>query len=154
MPANVAGLLLARAAGRRKELAIRLALGAGGSTHHPPLLTENLVIAFFGGALGLLLAYWGIAFVRGNMNFNEAMSVVPLSLDSNERQIPVLIPLLQPARCHASDSGKEHVDCLVLTPLSFILRIPDDVDHAVVKGPAARTAQRGLALIFHVAVSK
>src|SRR5216684_1747892 len=42
-----------------------------------------LLIAFLGGALGLLLAYWGIAFVRANMNFNEAMSAVPLSLDSN-----------------------------------------------------------------------
>ena len=81
--ANVAGLLLARAAGRRKELAIRISLGAGRLRILRQLLTEGLVIALFGGGVGLLLLYWGINFVRANMSFNEYVSAVPISLDWN-----------------------------------------------------------------------
>lgn len=92
--ANAANLLLARASVRQKEMAIRASLGASRFRLIRQLLTESLLMALLSGAVGLLLAFWGIKLLNGLIPYAVVNRVDEFRLDLSVLGFTLMISLL------------------------------------------------------------
>ena len=115
---NVANLLLARSASRRREIALRMSVGAGRFRVIRQLLTESVLLASLGGALGVLIAIWGIRFltfllaggpdhvtIHAQLNWHVLCVAAGLSLLTGV--LFGLVPALQSTRLDLASAVKE-----------------------------------------------
>ena len=143
--ANIASLLLARGAARRREMAVRLSLGAGRFRIVRQLLTESVMLASLGGALGVLFAIWGVRTLtfllsRGRENFTlhaelnwkvlgmtAALSVVCGLLfglvPAIQSTRPDVMPALKNGRGGGPRRRAQHVLVVAQIAISFVILV-------------------------------
>jgi predicted permease len=115
--ANIAGLMLARAAGRRRELAVRMAIGAARRRLVRQVLTEGLLLTMIGGGAGVLLAYWALPALRlilpdtlprgDDAEVNRAVLLFSLSLCVLTGVVFSALPALAGSRAQLVDSIRD-----------------------------------------------
>jgi predicted permease len=118
--ANLAGLLLARSVARRKEIAVRLSLGASRARLVRQLLVESLLLSSLGGALGLLVAFWMQSLLMGfyantgengktffPMNLNTSVLLFALCISVLTGVLFGIIPALQASKPNLVTELKE-----------------------------------------------
>lgn len=99
---NVAGLLLSRARTRTREIAVRLAIGAGRSRLIRLLLTESLVLAFLGGLAGITIGYAVVAWFQSNQNIifmTDLPLRIPFRMDTRVLLVSLALSLVSALFC-------------------------------------------------------
>ncbi len=119
--ANVANLMLARASGRQKEIALRAALGASRWRIMRQLLTESVIVALLGGVAGVLISFWGIDALRAanpgdaarfapgwyQLGINSSVLLFTLGLSVLSGLVFGLAPAWQVSRPNLNDALKD-----------------------------------------------
>ena len=119
--ANIANLMLARASGRHREIALRAALGASRWRIVRQLLTESLIVALIGGAVGVLIGFWGIDALRWanpsdaakhaagwhQLGINVPVLLFTLGISLFSGLVFGLTPALQVSKPNLNDAMKE-----------------------------------------------
>jgi predicted permease len=122
---NVAGLLLARASARQKEIAVRLALGAGRGRIARQLLAENMILAICGGGIGVLLSMWLSSAIYVFLTADSGGEPLPFDLKIDARVLTFTIaisvltglvfglaPILRSLRVDLTPALKDSADTL------------------------------------------
>jgi predicted permease len=144
--ANIANLLLARAAARRREMAVRLSLGAGRFRIVRQLLTESVMLASLGGALGVIFAIWGMrsltflfsprgqenSTLNAELNWNVLGVTAALSVlcgllfglaPAIQSTRPDVMPTLKNGRVGGPRRRAQHVLVVAQIAMSFLLLV-------------------------------
>ena len=138
--ADVGGLLLARAVERQKEITIRVSLGAGAWRIVRQLLSESLVLAFFGSVGGILIA-------------NSLLRILTKEL----RTLPIVLPHLQQVGLNGRILVFNTVLCVILAILCslgpiFLLAVPTGIETVLRSGPAG-SGPRGSSRLFSMVIA-
>src|SRR5262245_14525636 len=118
---NIANMQLARASSRSREMAVRVALGAGRFALVRQLLTESMLLGLLGGVCGLLVSFWLMDFIRGsipldqiryisgweNIRVNERVLIFTFVISLASGVIFGLVPALQSSRPDLNEALKE-----------------------------------------------